>query len=283
MKRLDLEAWDRDRLLVQSEFSSILRDHDLTTFEALMDPKLGIPVKAALHYRRTACVELDDSHGTCRFFIKCHEPAPLREYVKPLIRLRWPIVGARNEWEAMIKFHELGIPTMVPVAFGRDGRRSFVMTQAIEDCTKLSDWMETHLKEPDGDARRQARRIVHRLARIVRTMHRARMHHQDLYLGHLLLPNDPESQDLFVIDLGRVDGHLPWSRHWIIKDLAQLEFSSDRFSRTDRVRFLRGYLGRDLTTFDRVLIWSVLRKARSIRHHDRDRLRLKSRHKRQRT
>lgn len=275
MRRPELEAWDRGRLLVHGDFTSILRNHELTSFEALMDQKLGTPVKATLRHRMTACIELDDSQGTRRFYIKRHEPAPLREYVKPLIRLRWPIMGARNEWEAMFKFHELGIPTMIPVAFGRDCRRSFVMTQAIENCTKLSDWMETDLEKPDGDARRQARWIVHRLARIVRTMHRARMHHQDLYLGHLLLPNDPESQDIFVIDLGRVDGHLPWSRHWIIKDLAQLEFSSDRFTRTDRVRFLQDYLGRALTKFDRVLIWLVLRKSRSIRHHARSRNRSK--------
>jgi hypothetical protein len=95
------------------------------------------------------------------------------------------------------------------------------------------------------------------------------MHHQDFYLGHLMRPmNDPDGE-LCVIDLGRVRQRENLGRRWIIKDLAQLDYSARFVSRSDRLRFLRAYLGRDLQDRDDDFIRRIRRKSARIARHAR--------------
>ena len=56
---------------------------------------------------------------------------------------------------------------------------------------------------------------------------------------------------------------------WIVKDLAQLHYSTRWFTAADRLRFLTTYLGRPFKDEDRTLIRRILRKAASIRRHSR--------------
>jgi hypothetical protein len=73
---------------------------------------------------------------------------------------------------------------------------------------------------------------------------------------------------MYVIDLGRVRAHGPWfARRWIVKDLAQLSFSAKDARLTERLRFLREYLGRKLEPGDRRLIRGILKKSERIARH----------------
>jgi hypothetical protein len=58
------------------------------------------------------------------------------------------------------------------------------------------------------------------------------------------------------------------STRWIIKDLAQLDFSADA-TLFEQVRFLRDYLGRPLKTDDRRLMARIQSKKASISRHSR--------------
>ena len=267
MKRFDFSDWDGGRLRVNLAFAELLAARGLTSFRAFRELPISEVTKNLRSDRVTSRIVLDDGGRERAFYIKRHGPAPWREYAKALVRLRWPIVGAENEWSAILRFHHVGIPTMTPVVLGRDGRHSFLMTEAIEGCVKLSDWLETHLAEV-GDADRsppETRELIAAVARVARTMHRAGMHHQDFYAGHLLTPAD--RPEVHVIDLGRVRTQCRLSRHWIVKDLAQLHYSTRSLSRGDRIRFLRAYLGRPLRNADRQLIRQVESKAAAIARH----------------
>jgi hypothetical protein len=83
----------------------------------------------------------------------------------------------------------------------------------------------------------------------------------------MLLCDAAGAPDVRVIDLGRVRQRRKLSSRWIIKDLAQLEFSARRLACRDRLRFLRLYLGRSTTPGDRRLIRSVRHKAQRIAAH----------------
>jgi heptose I phosphotransferase len=72
---------------------------------------------------------------------------------------------------------------------------------------------------------------------------------------------------LRVIDLGRVGFAENLSRRWILKDLAQLDFSARRLSCADRLRFLRIYLRRPFCPADRRLVRMIDRKSRRIAAH----------------
>jgi heptose I phosphotransferase len=113
------------------------------------------------------------------------------------------------------------------------------------------------------------RRLIGELARITRDMHEAGLHHQDFYLNHLLIPHGCEPGDIRVIDLGRVRQRHRLGNRWIIKDLSQLDYSSQLLSCRDRLRFLRAYLGRPLTRQDRGMIRRISRKSHAIDRHTR--------------
>jgi heptose I phosphotransferase len=111
------------------------------------------------------------------------------------------------------------------------------------------------------------RRIVAGVADVARTMHAVGMHHQDFYLTHLMLPQSGAPAPIHVLDLGRARSHSRLARRWIVKDLAQLNYSADGVSSSERLRFLKRYLGRRLTRSDRALVRSIVSKSRAIARH----------------
>jgi heptose I phosphotransferase len=267
------DAFDSGRLVVNREFRPLLEACGLTTFAALFDLAGGEVVRA-IGKRTTARIALPSGQNTEVFFLKRHQPAGVVERLKPILHLSRPILGARTEWEAILHYHAAGIPTMTPVAFGQNRSRSLVMTRDLKtDCTLL-DWAN-HAADTQKRVRQDAahhalaerRAIIAHVARIARRMHDCGLHHQDFYLNHLLCRGRPAELDIRVIDLGRARRRWPLSRRWIIKDLAQLDFSARKLSCSDRLRFLRLYLGRPFQPTDRWLIRQVVLKSRWIAGH----------------
>lgn len=271
MKSFAFETWDGGRLTVNSQSADVFRANGLTTFDSLMNYDGGTVAKNVLRERTTTRFVLPGSdHAPQAFYIKRHGRPPWKEYVKPFFRLTTPILGARNEWNAILRFHELGIPTMVPVCLGDDGKTSFLVTRSLEGFQKLSEWMASQVSSPpQNGAIAKVRRVVERVAEITRVMHTAGLHHQDFYLGHLLLPLDESTEGIHVIDLGRVREQRTLGTRWIIKDLAQLNYSARFVSRSDRKRFLNAYLGHRTTPRDRRLLGRIERKSQAIARHSR--------------
>jgi heptose I phosphotransferase len=90
--------------------------------------------------------------------------------------------------------------------------------------------------------------LVRRLARFISAFHQSGVCHRDLYLCHVFSELDAQGRvppRFTLIDLART--HAPrWRRmRWLVKDLAQLDSSARGIgaTRTDRLRFLRAYLG----------------------------------------
>lgn len=261
MKSFAFDAWDDGRLTVNADFAELLRRHRLTTCEAIWKfSQEAAPAKAIRADRVTLRFSLEDGNGRQQaFYIKRHGRSSWKEYVKPWLQGQRPLLGAQPEWEALLAFHERGLPTMTPVALGRMGARSFLITEGLEGCEKLSHAFEESRLSEAG-----RRGVIGQAAELARRMHGAGFHHQDFYLGHLLR----RGSALYVIDLGRARPHGPWfARRWIVKDLGQLNYSAKKVRMTERLRFLLAYLGRGLKDEDRGLIRSVLRKTARIARH----------------
>lgn len=276
MKSFAFDSWDGGRLTINRDFSPILSLHGLTTFEAVMDFSGGQIAKNVLRERTTTRLDLAAAGKTQTFFLKRHERPPLSEFLKPWLRLKRPILGARNEWEAILRFHQARIATMIPVALGELNDRSFLLTAAIEGCRKLTEWMVQQNDSLQNGQLQTLRQIIVHVAEVARTMHAAGMHHQDFYLTHLMIPLGASSVaqgigtstgPVHVLDLGRVRWRRRLLQRWIVKDLAQLDYSASQLTASDRLRFLTAYLGRPLDNTDRSLIRRVLQKSRAIARH----------------
>ena len=271
----EFDEFDGGRLIVNRQFRELFVAHGLTTFAALYAWRDGEVVRK-VKSRSTARVELTSAKlpgQTLTFYIKKHGRPKLKEYLKPLLNFGRPILGARNEWEAILEFHAAGIPTMIPIAFGESGDQSLVMTEGLGTDYTLLDWASSRWADAaqvglTNEQREGCQReLISRVAQIASRMHARGAHHQDFYLNHMLWCGDRSRYDLRIIDLGRVRFHKKLSRRWIIKDLAQLDYSASGLSCADRLRFLRLYLGRPFTKADRRLVRAILCKSRRIATH----------------
>jgi len=230
--------WDGGQLAVNRAFAPLLDDAGLTTVAAFMKFEGGEVAKQAVVDRRTDRVRLSAGEEEFVGFLKRHRRPRWREYLKAWFRLTRPMLGARGEWEAIWRFHEAGLLTMTPVAFGEGPDGSFVLTESLEPGQKLSALV--------GESRVQAPRrqqLVRKVASLTRRMHEAGLHHQDFYLGHLLCRVDQPQEPVYVLDLGRARRQQRLGQRWIVKDLAQLHYSAGVLTVSDRLRFLTEYLG----------------------------------------
>lgn len=256
-------------LIVTDEAKAALRSAGLLQFQDFMDYSGG---KAICHKRGRSTVRLQI--GDRAFYLKRNRFHWV-EFFKGLSRLRLPVRGALREWRNIAQLRAAGVPTLVPIAFGERPvlgieTCSFSMTEELYGCVPLDQVL---IRELSGNLTRieQARKrhLLRQLGQVARRLHGDGFYHQDFYLSHFFLGSDDV---LHLIDLQRVLHQPLRSRHFLIKDLAQLNFAASRIpslSRTDRLRFLLSYLNNhSLQKCDKKLVQSVLDKTRRIARHD---------------
>jgi heptose I phosphotransferase len=186
------------------------------------------------------------------FFIKCHHGVGWHEIIKNLLQLRLPILGAGNEWRAIHRLRELGVETMTPVAYGKEGWNpaaidSLLITEELQGCVSLEQYCDEWQTAPPSPVSKRI--LIKRLAKIARTMHENGVNHRDFYLCHFLLQQPWDGTEtnlhLYVIDLHRVQVRSSTPRRWLVKDIGSLWFSAMLLGLTkrDMFRFMRDYRG----------------------------------------
>ena len=202
-------------------------------------------------------------HENKGYFLKWHEGLSWTEIPGSLLRLRRPVLGATDEYEAAKKLESLGINTLSVVAFGRRGlnpwqRRSFIITREITAAVSLEDFFAADPARPGRCDRqggapdfRTRSQVVQHTAEIVARMHAGGVNHRDCYLCHFLLrtgekmDSENDFPAIWLIDLHRAQIRTVTPLRWIVKDLAALWFSSfdTILTRGDAFRFIRAYTG----------------------------------------
>ena len=199
--------------------------------------------------RRTFRVELE-GRG---FFVKHHLGVGWGEIFKNWFMFKRPVLGALDEFHALKRLRELGVPTMTPAACGCRGENpakleSFLITEELAGMIDLETlaktWKET---PPPSNLRRD---LLRKVADSVRRMHAGGVNHRDCYICHYLTPRDSEKigKIVYVIDLHRAQLRRRVPRRYLVKDLAGLCFSSfdAGLTRREALRFIRLYAGRPL-------------------------------------
>ena len=190
--------------------------------------------------RRTFRFEID-GRG---YFAKVHRGVGWREILKNLLQLKAPVLGASNEFHALGALREAGVPTMTPAAFGRRGRDparqfSFLITCELENTISLEDTAK------NGVPPETRRLLVRKVAESAGKMHRAGVNHCDCYICHYLIPAGEVTAEtpVYVIDLHRARQRKKVPRHFHVKDVAGLYFSSmdAGLTRRDELRFMAAY------------------------------------------
>lgn len=242
------------------EFAEAWRGRD--PFEAAFE--LEGEVFRKVKSRRTFRFEL----GGNGYFAKIHHGVGWREIVKNCLMGKRPVLGARNEYEALALLHRVGVDTMTARAYGCRGNSpakldSFLITAELRDMTSLEDFCLDWPTNPPPPRLRHA--LTRRLAMMAKGMHDAGLNHRDCYLCHFLLDNATCGEALprlYVIDLHRAEIREEIPFRYRVKDVAGLHFSSMDvgLSRRDRFRFMKIYSGKELrdTLRDDAAFWRAV-------------------------
>lgn len=177
------------------------------------------------------------------------------------------ITPAEREVAGIRLLMDHGIPTVPLVGWGwvEDGR-SFVLTEDLSGYQAGDRWVESA---------QDFERLIHPVADLAARLHDAGLHHRDLYLCHVFVkpgPSESSEVTLRLIDAGRVQRLPGWplTRRWIVKDLAQLWYSTLSLPCTEsqRGRLIEHYARQRGIRGYRRLLGSIQRKSGRIARHD---------------
>lgn len=197
-------------------------------------------------WRQRRHVEVQLNGVRKSLFVKRFENPPYRA----ARRVRSVGVGIRSiagvEWHWMHHLRNVGISCPRPVAFGEEftgtkEKRSVVVSAAVPG-QSLEKWTT---RWPEIESQRH--RVLFGVARLIRQFHGLGLIHRDLYLSHIFFdPSLTDENGLSLIDLQRIFQPVYGKTRWVVKDLASLNYSTPRaiYSRADRLRWLRAYLGK---------------------------------------
>ncbi|MBC7785508.1 MAG: hypothetical protein H7144_16870 [Burkholderiales bacterium] len=176
--------------------------------------------------------------------------------------------GVNSEVEGLKLLQQAGIKTVPIVASGmaHDGRGFFIS----DDLAGYEDSEKLVAGGLSFD------RLLLSTAQLAARLHRAGLHHRDLYLCHfyaraeLSVEELAESEvDIVLMDAGRV-AKLPWllPKRWIVKDLAQFIYSTQALpvSDAERGRWLSAYA--EARGIAMTLRGAIDAKVRQIAVHD---------------
>lgn len=208
------------------------------------------------------------------YFLKLHRGIGWKEILKNWSQFNRPVLGAEQEYHAILRLQQLKVETMSVAAFGEQGENpakklSFIITDDLVGTENLEDYCRSWPQQPPQP--KFKRLLVERIARISRTIHENGLNHCDYYICHfhLNIGNLPEpgliTEDdvhLHLIDLHRMRQRENMPIRWAVKDIGGLYFSAMEIGLTKRdlLRFMRLYRGKPLreTLFEDKEFWQAV-------------------------
>ena len=207
-------------------------------------------------------------------FLKRYNKPPILVQLKNRLAVKKRTSCAYAEVDAARNLQALGVNVPRMVAWGEHRgpvfeRRSFVIIGKIPDGVSLERSLPEFFNgQSTPENLKLRRRFIRDLAAFVKIFHDTGYRHRDLYLCHIFRVPDGR---FFLIDLARAFKPALLCARYLVKDLAQLNYSAParHFSTTDRMRFYIAYIGRPkLTSKDKTFVKKIIQKTGRIARHD---------------
>lgn len=249
---------------LEEPFKTLWRNRD--AFGEVTSIEKQAPQKNIFRYKEGRRTLRFEQNGQS-YFLKHHQGIGWKEIFKNLLQLRFPVLGARNEYEASKKLTALGVDTLKPMAFGERGhnpakQESFLITEDLIGTISLEDFCRDWSRQRPSFKTKMA--LIRKLAGAARVMHGAGINHRDFYLCHFLLELAAEEKiqrgeifRCYLIDLHRCQFRKQVPKRWLVKDLGGLLYSAmdAGLTRKDCYRFLKCYTGLPLHPILQNTLW----------------------------
>ena len=165
------------------------------------------------------------------YFVKYHTGVGWKEIFKNIIQFKRPVLGAKQEWNALNKLKSCQISCPEPVVFFSKGinpakKISFIITKSLINTISLEDLL---LKEDKAIlSLSKKRELLKNLALISRKLHINGINHRDFYLCHFHVKRDLDFslESIFLIDLHRAQIRKEVPIRWATKDIGGLYHSA---------------------------------------------------------
>ena len=266
-------------LLLNQAYRNLLKSNGLLDFATIYRFQGGEIVKN-ISSRSVVRIELGapDTHV---LYLKRHGPEKINAFSSPpFFNFSGVLSQGRLEFENICEFRENSISTVTPVACGEhrihsNRFESFVLTEDFHPWISLEEMIRDHPEFFQGcEGIRRKKALLRKLGRLARKMHEAGFNHRDFNATHILLryTDGGELHDPALFDLQRVDRKRIFRFRWMIKALAELNYSlpEELFTPEDRLRLFQAYQGK--TAFNLwnqfQCIWIRRKTLRISRHTD---------------
>ena len=246
-------------MVINRDYRDLLRKSRLDSFERVWQYEGGKRIKT-IKERSVTRIEIEG----VALYLKRHK----RKFAG-IKRLS----DGRAEFENILAFKRNDLATLTPVAMGERFPRffwveSFLITRDFSPFVSL----ENLLKNPSDFFIAQKKLWLREIAGFARRMHRAGFNHRDFNANHILFHcrNGSDTPEIATFDLQRVDRRKFLRFRWIIKGLAELNYTmpDKLFSKEDRVYLFQSYKGKErLNAYERFQLSWIERKTLRIGRH----------------
>ena len=278
-----LRCLNTHRVVIHPDYPELLKSFDLDSIEGVLRSNLGEAISMDRKQEKNVVKRIEITYqGETRVFY-------LKLYWNHLFEKIWArafrgsLVGrsmVRAEYENLERLGECGLRIPQLVAYG-DHRfaggiiHAFIISEEIPKAMGVDylvhEWFGQQSKE---DRKLKTDELIQEVAQTVRQMHDHGFEHHDLFLRNMMVSEQKMSK-LYVMDAPR--GYF-WPQLIMRKrrafDLATLDAAATQsFTRSQRMRFMHLYLGRDrLTEQDKQLVRKVLTISEPMRERQLKRL-----------
>lgn len=266
------------QMIINSQYMSLLQELEMTDFEKVFSFSGGQTIKR-IKARTVIRIETIRNMQSQVFYLKRHFSArPTLSELMGNFFFNRSISPGIGEFENICEFRRNGIATAAPVAAGQ--RRvgllryeSFLITESFEPYVSLEKIIRNRPWMFEGKSGKDLKsRIIKSVALLARQMHTAGFNHRDFNATHVLISpkDDSGNVSLALFDLQRLD-RKKWMRfRWMIKTLAELNYSMPppQFSDKDLNDLYMVYRGiKKRRILDQFLLYWISRKTKKIGRH----------------
>ena len=275
-----IECINKNHLIFNKEYLKILDDMHFDSFESVWNYQAGKTIKK-IKARSVIRFEIQTAGRKRVFYLKRHNTkfAGLQR-IQALFTSKPISSEGKKEFENICDFRKSGLGTVTPVIAGEKSVKffwiqSFLITEDFSPFISLEymlrDNPEFFTGEKSGDRKRN---LINRIGIFARRMHEKGFNHRDFNATHILLyyKDKSDAPDIALFDLQRVDRSSVFQFRWIIKSLAELNYTlpDGIFNKKDRISLLLSYKGKKkLNLWDWLQwLWIKRKTARIKRHTD---------------
>jgi len=193
--------------------------------------------------------------GTVHAFLKRQENHPTRTLLHPISG----ILTFVREFRAVMLYRKLGIPALTPLYFGtrtqNGDRRAVLMTEELSEYRPLDQIGKEWATTP-----KPVRRAISRaVAALLRQIHGCKLTHNCFYPKHVFIKLKGTEAEARVIDLEKTK-KLLFGRDRELRDVRRLIDPVMPWSKAERVRFFREYMGVDRMTPEARAEWKRIQR-----------------------